>query len=149
MLADEADATHPQTTADPAGNFDLTISTANLRLSGHDISKSQGNYDYHAHAQVYLGGADPLGSQGYASAVKNPSSSLDAAREAKSSRAFLFLGGDFMEGGTFSKIEGHRGRRKSRLQEISAGPVSAFCHSERSEESLCDRSKKEERFLGE
>jgi hypothetical protein len=43
---------------------------------------SQGNYDYEAHAHVYRGGADPLGSQGYVNAVKNPSSSLDAAREA-------------------------------------------------------------------
>ena len=48
----------------------LTNSAADLILSGNDDIDPQGNYDYHAHAQVYLGGADPLGSQGYASAVK-------------------------------------------------------------------------------
>ena len=41
----------------------------------HDDIDSQGNYDYHAHAQVFWGGADPLGSQGYASEVRHPSSS--------------------------------------------------------------------------
>ena len=59
----------------------------------------QGNYDYHAHAQVYTGGADPLGSQGYASAVRQSFKLLDAAREAKSSRAFLFWrAGEHTEG---------------------------------------------------
>ena len=75
MLVDEADASQ----AEPAGytdeNFGLTISAADLSCKGNDDTDSQGNYDYHAHAQVYLGGADPLGSQGYASVVRHPSSS--------------------------------------------------------------------------
>jgi hypothetical protein len=98
MLADEADAPMGASVSDAAGNFGLTISAADLSCKGNDDTDSQGYYDYHAHAQVYLGGADPLGSQGYASAVRHPSSSLDAAREAKSSRAFLFMGGNFREG---------------------------------------------------
>jgi hypothetical protein len=59
----------------PPGNFALTISEADLSCRGNDDIHFQGNYDYHAHAQVYTGGADPLGSQGYASAVRHPSSS--------------------------------------------------------------------------
>ena len=62
-----------------AGNWVLTNLAASLTYEGgsrdNDAINFQGNYDYHAHAQVYTGGADPLGSQGYASVVKNPSSS--------------------------------------------------------------------------
>jgi hypothetical protein len=75
MLVDEADAPQSEPAGYLAGNFGLTNSTADLSCKGNDDTDSQGNYDYHAHAQVYLGGADPLGSQGYASAVKHPSSS--------------------------------------------------------------------------
>ena len=75
MLVDEADAQQGESPGYPAGNFGLTNSAADLSCKGNDDTDSQGNYDYHAHAQVYLGGADPLGSQGYASAVGNPSSS--------------------------------------------------------------------------
>jgi hypothetical protein len=56
-------------------SFALTISANDLSCRGNDDFDFQGNYDYNAHAQVYVGGADPLGSQGYASVVKNPSSS--------------------------------------------------------------------------
>jgi hypothetical protein len=48
---------------------------ADLSCNRNDNADSQGNYDYYANAQVYWGGADPLGSQGYASEVKHPSSS--------------------------------------------------------------------------
>jgi hypothetical protein len=93
MLADEADALRGQAASRPAGNFGLTNSAADLSYKGNDDTDSQGHYDdYHAHAQVYSGGADPLGSEGYASAVGKSFQLLDAAREAKSSRAFLFMG---------------------------------------------------------
>jgi len=76
MLVDEADAERGESSSDRANNFGLTNSAADLFCSGNDDNDSQGNYDYHAHAQVYLGSADPLESQGYAGAVKkNPSSS--------------------------------------------------------------------------
>ena len=75
MLVDEADATQGESANYPAGNFGLTNSAGDLSCTGNDDTDSQGNYDYHAHAQVYPGGADPLGSQGYASAVRHPSSS--------------------------------------------------------------------------
>jgi hypothetical protein len=76
MLADEEDASRGERKQYPAGNFDLTNLAADLSCRGNDETDSQGNYDhYDAHAQVYLGGADPLGSQGYASTVKHPSSS--------------------------------------------------------------------------
>ena len=58
-----------------AGNFGLTNLAAHLLYISNDDIHSQGNCDYHAHPQVYWGGADPLGSQGYASAVRHPSSS--------------------------------------------------------------------------
>jgi hypothetical protein len=92
MLVGEADAAPEGLAEFSAGNFDLTIPTAVLSYVGNDDCHFQGNYDYRAHAQVYTGGADPLGSQGYAGVARNPLSSLDAAREAKSSRAFLFMG---------------------------------------------------------
>jgi hypothetical protein len=78
MLVDEEDAAPPDFLQRLAGNFVLTNLTAVLSCGSsdnHDDIDSQGNYDYHAHAQVYWGGADPLGSQGYASEVKHPSSS--------------------------------------------------------------------------
>jgi hypothetical protein len=76
MLVDEADASQGERRRYPARNFDLTNLAADLSCKGNDETDSQGNYDdYHAHAQVYQGGADPLGSQGYASTVKHPSSS--------------------------------------------------------------------------
>jgi hypothetical protein len=71
MLVDEADAPHCNPAGNATGNFGLTISAADLSCRGNDDIDSQGHYDYHAHTQVYVGGADPLGSQGYASAVKN------------------------------------------------------------------------------
>ena len=55
--------------------FGLTILAADLPYKCNDTIDVQGNYDYDAHAQVYWGGADPLGSQGYASVVRNPFSS--------------------------------------------------------------------------
>jgi hypothetical protein len=75
MLVDEADAPRSKSAGFPAGNFDLTNLAADLSCNGNDDTDSQGNYDYHAHAQVYQGGADALESQGYASAVSHPSSS--------------------------------------------------------------------------
>jgi hypothetical protein len=77
MLADEADAAgRGKPFEGGACNFALTISAADLCWIGDDDFYSQGNYDYNAHAQVHVGGADPLESQGYASAVnENPSSS--------------------------------------------------------------------------
>src|SRR5579864_334899 len=75
MLVDEADAPWRGSARHPAGNFGLTNLAADLSCRGDDNTESQGNYDYHALAQVYSGGADPLGSQGYASAVRHPSSS--------------------------------------------------------------------------
>jgi hypothetical protein len=92
MLVVEADASRSKLAGYPARNFGLTNSATELSWKSNDDINSQGNYDYDAHAQVYLGGADPLGSQGYASVARHPSSSLDAARGAKSSRAFLFMG---------------------------------------------------------
>ena len=75
MLADEADAPYGTLAWSGAGNFGLTNLAADLSWKSNDDIHSQGNYDYHAHAHVYQGGADPLGSQGFASAVKHPSSS--------------------------------------------------------------------------
>jgi hypothetical protein len=57
------------------GNFGLTILAADLSWSCNDDVDSQGNYDYQAHAHVYEGGADPLGSQGFASVARDPLSS--------------------------------------------------------------------------
>ena len=75
MLVREADATDEGLAERAAGIFALTIFAADLFYIGNDDYHFQGNYDYQAHAQVYTGGADPLGSQGYASVVRNPSSS--------------------------------------------------------------------------
>lgn len=58
-----------------AGNFGLTKLAADLSYKGNADIHSQGNYDYHAHAHVLPGCASPLGSQGYASVVRHPSSS--------------------------------------------------------------------------
>ena len=79
MLVDEADAargTACRETCDrPTGSFILTIRQADLSYTSDDDLYFQGYYDYEAHARVYAGGADPLGSQGYARITKNPSSS--------------------------------------------------------------------------
>ncbi len=75
MSVDERDAPTGRVQTRPRGNFDLTIPATDLLYKSNDEIHSQGNYDYDAHAQVYVGGADPLGSQGYASVVRHPSSS--------------------------------------------------------------------------
>jgi len=75
MLADEADTPSASYGIDARGNFGLTILAADLSWNSNAHIHSQGNYDYQAHAHVYEGGADPLGSQGYASVVRHPSSS--------------------------------------------------------------------------
>ena len=75
MLADEADTLFSAWANDGYGNFGLTNLTADLSWKCNDYVHSQGNYDYRAHAQVYRGGADPLGSQGFENAVRHPSSS--------------------------------------------------------------------------
>ena len=69
MLVVEADALNGEPSGYPARNFGLTNSATDLIWKCNDDVHSQGNYDYNAHAQVYVGGADPLGSQGYASVV--------------------------------------------------------------------------------
>ena len=73
--ADEGDTPCPPLRATMRGNFGLTILATDLSWSCNDDVHSQGNYDYQAHAHVYEGGADPLGSQGFASVVRRPSSS--------------------------------------------------------------------------
>ena len=74
MLAGEADTADEGLGGRAAGIFTLTIPASDLIYTGNDDCHFQGNYDYQAHAQVYTGGADPLGSQGYASVTENPSS---------------------------------------------------------------------------
>ena len=75
MLADEAVTLCSALDRNGGGNFGLTILAADLSWSGNDDLYSQGNYDYQAHAHVYQGGADPLGSQGFASVARHPLSS--------------------------------------------------------------------------
>jgi hypothetical protein len=79
MLVGEEDAALGTLARRTAGNWVLTNLAAGLTYEGgcrdNDAINFQGNYDYNAHAQVYTGGADPLGSQGYASVIRNPSSS--------------------------------------------------------------------------
>jgi hypothetical protein len=75
MLGDEGHTLHVPLRFAVRGNFGLTIWAADLSWSGNDDIHSQGNYDYQAHAHVYEGGADPLGSQGLASVARHPSSS--------------------------------------------------------------------------
>jgi hypothetical protein len=75
MLADEADTLCSAVHRNGGGNFGLTILAADLSWSSNDDLHSQGNYDYHAHAHVFEGGADPLGSQGFASVARHPLSS--------------------------------------------------------------------------
>jgi hypothetical protein len=98
MLADEADPAPREPARHFAGNFALTIGAADLICRGDDDLDSQGNYDYQAHAHVLPGGADPLESCGYASVGSSPDQLEEAAREAKSSRAFLFLAAIIREG---------------------------------------------------
>jgi len=79
MLVGEADAAPGGFARRKVGNWALTILATSLTYEGgcrdNDDFNFQGNYDYNADAQVYVGGADPLGSQGYASVIKHPSSS--------------------------------------------------------------------------
>jgi hypothetical protein len=75
MLADEGYALRATRSVRSATNFGLTNLVTDLICRGNDDVDSQGNYDYHAYAQVLPGGADPLGSQGFASVRQNPSSS--------------------------------------------------------------------------
>jgi hypothetical protein len=76
MLADEAHTKQGSPSEYGAGNFGLTILATDLSWKGNDDLDSQGHYDYQAHAHVLPGGADPLESQGYASAISNPSKAL-------------------------------------------------------------------------
>ena len=75
MLLDEADPPRRGTDEWRTATFALTNLASDLSLIGNDDINSQGNYDYDAHAQVHSGGADPLGSRGYASEVRHPLSS--------------------------------------------------------------------------
>jgi len=75
MLADEADTVCGTLDRNGGRNFGLTILAADLSWSRNDDTYSQGNYYYQAHAHVYQGGADPLGSQGFASVARHPLSS--------------------------------------------------------------------------
>jgi len=75
MLADKGDTPFGWRARDSSRNFGLTNLTADLSWKGNDYACSQGNYDYQAHAHVYRRGADPLGSQGFASVARHPSSS--------------------------------------------------------------------------
>jgi hypothetical protein len=95
MSVDEQDAAAKSLQSLCAGNFGLTISAADLSYTGNHDYFLQGNYDYDAHAQVYWGGADPLGSQGYASVVKKSFQLLDAAREANQLAGVFVSGLDF------------------------------------------------------
>jgi hypothetical protein len=97
MLVDEADAPQGESSGYPDGNFGLTISVADLSCDGNDDTNSQGHYDYQAHAHVLPGGADPLGSQGYASVVENI---LPALRRGPRSQK---LAGVFVFGGKFGR----------------------------------------------
>jgi len=75
MLVDEAEARRAMQEVSAAANFGLTNLVTDLLCRCNDDIDSQGHYHYHAHAQVLPGGADPLGSQGYVSVRRNPSSS--------------------------------------------------------------------------
>jgi hypothetical protein len=99
---DEADALQGEPERCAPRNFGLTISAADLSCKSNDDTDSQGHYDYHAHAQVYVGGADPLESQGYASAVENI---LPALRRGPRSQK---LAGVFVYGRNFLAREGNR-----------------------------------------
>jgi hypothetical protein len=77
MPVGEEDAAVLNLVLDMSPDFALTNFPASLIFEfGTDhVINLQGNYDYHAHAQVYTGGADPLGSQGYEVVDGHPSSS--------------------------------------------------------------------------
>jgi hypothetical protein len=122
MFVDEAVAAARPLQMRPAGNLGLTIPAAELLYRSrvravvaarrdrtvlaarreNDDFYSQGNYDYDAHAQVYWGGADPLGSQGYASVVIKSFQLLDAAREAKQLAGVFVSGVGFSSTGTLA-----------------------------------------------
>ena len=97
MLVDEADAPQEESAGYPARNFGLTNLAVDLIWNGNDGNHPQGNYDYQAHAHVLPGGADPLGSQGYASAVE---SILPALRRGPRSQklAGIFVYGRNLQG---------------------------------------------------
>ena len=91
MLLDDADASPEELAQRRAGNLALTILATDLSYTGNDDTNFQGNYDYDAHAQVYTGGADPLGSQGYASVIRHPSSSWTRPAKLKARARFYLL----------------------------------------------------------
>jgi hypothetical protein len=64
MLVDEADAAPEGLAWRTDSIWLLTNLAGHLSCKGNDDFNFQGNYDYDAHAQVYTGGADPLGSRG-------------------------------------------------------------------------------------
>jgi hypothetical protein len=91
MLADEADTLRGTLACSGAKNFGLTILAADLSWKCNDDIHSQGNYDYDAHAHVFQGGADPLGSQGFASVARHPlSSSMRPAKPTARGRFCLW-----------------------------------------------------------
>ena len=92
MVVGEADADLEKSSGRVAGNFDLTNPAAGLICRGYEDAGFQGNYDYYAHAHVYTGGADPLGSRGYASVAKNPSSSKMRPAKRKARGRFCLWG---------------------------------------------------------
>ena len=98
MLVDEAGAPQVRSASYSAGNFGLTNLAVDLSWDGNDDTNSQGNYDYHAHAQVYPGGADPLGSQGYASAVENILPALRRGPRSQKLAGVFVYGRNFGEG---------------------------------------------------
>lgn len=91
MLAAESEPTRAKPSGHAARNFTLTILATQLLWDGNDDLDSHGSYDYEAHVHVPVGGADPLESR-EASEVKSPDKLQEAARAAKSWRAFLFMG---------------------------------------------------------
>ena len=82
-------------------NFGLTISATDLSYKGNDDTDSQGHLcDLpRARREVYVGGADPTESQRIRKRSRKlilPALTEHAAREAKSSRAFLSYGPEFL-----------------------------------------------------
>ena len=87
MIVDEVDTSAWARMLHPTTSFGLTILPTDLLYKSrlprvfaagmkNNGNHPQGNYDYDAHARLYWGGADPLGSQGYANAVKKILSAL-------------------------------------------------------------------------
>ena len=92
MYVGEADADFVRSLGRVPGTFDLTNLAPGLICRDYDDAGFQGNYDYYAHAHVYTGGADPLGSRGYASVAKNPSSSKMRPAKRKARGRFCLWG---------------------------------------------------------